>query len=661
VTRRRDDIQGLRAVAILLVVLYHGGFHVRGGFTGVDVFFAISGFVITGTLLRELDAAGSIDLGAFYARRVRRLLPALATMVAVAMLVGILATPIAALDIASRTGMFASVFGANVYLSYLGSGYFAVSTTLDPLLHTWTLGVEEQFYVVFPTALLVAWIVGRRIGPRCARPLAVITIAAISMASGVLALAFWRGTIGGPHSQEYGFYLSPSRAWEFGAGALVALCAPLLARMPRAAAWIVGVAGAVAVGGGGALTALDASPVRLALPVFGACALLAAGTARPAGVSRLLALPPLPWVGDLSYSWYLWHWPAIVFAKAIWPASGAAAPIAAAVSLVPAWLSFRFVENPIRRRRDILGRRALVVAGACVALGLAASAVLLVAGRTLERTAAARSWSGSQAPHLDQAHHCDSTAPLGERPGVACTWTVAHAKGVVVLLGDSNAGHFSEPVVRAANDLGYDATVATYDGCPYIDLVVRPLGGNGPCRRFYVVTTATLARMHPILVVIAARSDQYVYSYGIGKPGTPLTRRTPERLELWREGLISTLSTLTRRGVPVVVVEPVPLLPVPSGSCAVIRILSGTCVGAIARSDVDAELDPVVREERAAVARIPSATSVDFESALCTLARCSSTRGRVVMYRNSSHLSVDGALTLTSRFRDVIGRAVRRR
>jgi peptidoglycan/LPS O-acetylase OafA/YrhL len=660
--RRRADIQGLRAVAILLVVLYHGGFHVRGGFSGVDVFFAISGFVIAGTLVRELVSTGSIELRAFYARRVRRLLPALAMMVGLVSLVGILATPIAAMTISSRTGIFASIFGANLYLAHLGAGYFDVSTTLDPLLHTWTLGVEEQFYVVFPAVLLGAWLLGRRTSMQRARALAFVAIGAVSLASGLLAVELSRGSFGGPRALQYGFYLSPARAWEFGAGALVAIAAPAAARMPHRAAWMLAVFGAVAVGVGAvALSSTNMSPLRLAaLPIIGTCALLAAGTSSVSGLSRLLGLRPLTWLGDLSYSWYLWHWPLIVFAKAFWPQSSAAAPIAAVVSLLPAWASYRFVESPIRGRRDLVGRRAAALATVCAAVGVGASAVLLVSNHELHRSAAVRSWERSQTPHLDETRECDSTVPLGERRNVRCTWSVPHPRGLVVLVGDSNAGHFSEPFVQAANALGYDATIATVNGCPYIDLVVRPIGGSGVCRRFYVVTSATLVRLRPSLVVIAARSDQYVGSYGIGEPGGPLTRDTPARLRLWQAGIGSTLRTLNDKGIPALLVEPVPLLPVPTGSCATLRILTGSCAGSISRSAVDAELGPVIRAERAGISSASLSASVDFENELCGK-RCSSTRNGVVMYRNAAHLSVDGARLLTPAFRNVIGRVARPR
>ena len=191
--QRRADIQGLRAVAVLLVVAFHAGLPVPGGFSGVDVFFAISGFVITGTLLRELTSAGRIDLPRFYARRVRRLLPALALMVTVVAVLGTLASPLATQRTGALTGIAASVFAANIYLYQLPTGYFDVSANLDPLLHTWTLAVEEQFYLVFPALLLLGWaclrVRGKRAHSQRARRLgAAAIVAVVSAVSYVLAV-----------------------------------------------------------------------------------------------------------------------------------------------------------------------------------------------------------------------------------------------------------------------------------------------------------------------------------------------------------------------------------------------------------------------------------------------------------------------------------------
>ncbi len=325
---RRLDIQGLRGLAVLLVVFFHAGLHVPGGFMGVDVFFAISGFVITGLLLRELEPGGRIDFGRFYTRRARRLLPALALMVTVVAVLGTLASPAVTQRIGAVTGIFASLFSANIYLGRLPSGYFDVSATLNPFLNTWTLGVEEQFYLFFPLLLLVSWKVWRRAG-------AVIAVAAVSLLSIGLAHALAGQVIGGANAPRLAFFGSPSRAWEFGAGALLALLVPLIARLPAPVAHVLGAVGlaAIALAEFRYYDTLGVSVGTLLLPVGGTCALLAAGTATSRGFARLFSIRPAVWFGDLSYSWYLWHWPLIVYAKALWPDVRGIAALAAFASL----------------------------------------------------------------------------------------------------------------------------------------------------------------------------------------------------------------------------------------------------------------------------------------------------------------------------------------
>ena len=317
-SHKRADVQGLRALAVLLVVGYHAGLPLPSGFAGVDVFFVISGFVITATLVRELAGTGRLRLGAFYARRVRRLLPALTVVLVFVAAVGVLGSPIAAQKTAGLTGIAASLFSANFYLYHLGSGYFDVSAGLNPLLHTWTLGVEEQFYLVFPALLLASWKLGRR-------ALAVVAVGGATALSFYLAyryaLAF---PVGGVHDpQRFGFYASPSRAWEFGAGSLVALGVPLFRRIPFGLTDVVAAAGLAWLVVG--LLVLDGRGVpsagETALLVTGVALLLVAGSGHGSLVARGLGARPAVWIGDLSYSWYLWHWPLIVFARALWPGS----------------------------------------------------------------------------------------------------------------------------------------------------------------------------------------------------------------------------------------------------------------------------------------------------------------------------------------------------
>jgi peptidoglycan/LPS O-acetylase OafA/YrhL len=655
---RRADVQGLRAVAVLLVVAFHAGLPISGGFIGVDVFFAISGFVITEMLVRELESRGAIDLRGFYARRVKRLLPALALMLTAVAVLGALLTPAASQRMGALSGVTASLFAANAYLFNLRTGYFDVDTSLNPLLHTWTLAVAEQFYVVFPLALLIGWRVGAKVVPQSRRAAAASAVGALTILSFWLSLSLsGTGTMGGTASR-FAFYGSPARAWEFGAGALVALGLPwLLQRLSAAGVLWIGIAGAAGLAAG--VTSIDhttAMPGTAALlPVCGACGLLLAGARSSEGLSRLLGLRPVAWVGDLSYSLYLWHWPLIVFATALWPTSGAAAPAAALASLVPAWLSFRFVENRIRYGSSISGRRVLALAATCVVVPLAASAGLLGVRSALAQTATMRSWARSQQLHADVVRNCYSPVPLDKRQDDHCTWRVARSRGEVVLVGDSNAGHFTEPVVKAANRAGFDAVVATYSSCPFVDVGIAEVTGPGErlCRRFFVGTMAALLRRRPALVIIAARTDRYVeagYHIGLRVGSAPAVYDPAEKERVWSRALHTTVARLGRAGIRVLLVHPVPEFPHALQECTVLRILRNGCATTVSVGEETKRLGRSLEADRDALASLPSSWALDFRHRLCPRGECASARDGVILYRDGEHLSVDGALTLTGSF-----------
>ena len=651
---KRLDIQGLRALAVLLVVAYHAGLPLHGGFIGVDVFFAISGFVITRMLVAELAETGGLRLPRFYARRVRRLLPALAVLLVAVALVGTLASPIASQRVGGLTGVWASIFAANAYLYNLGTGYFDLNASLDPLLHTWTLAVEEQFYLVFPALLLLGWRLRGRAG-------ATLLVALASGCSFYLALRFSQayGLAVIAHPQRFAFYGSPTRAWEFGAGSLLALAAPLLGRLPWLLADGLGAAGLAWIGVG--VLVIDGSELasgsEMLLPVLGTCALIAAGFSSRSLVARGLSNRPLVWIGDLSYSWYLWHWPLIVFARALWPTTAGVALAAAAASLLPAWLSYRYVETPIRRERRWEGRRALALAGVCVAAPLLASGGLALTPNALAQSAPIAQWRQLDRQHADVLGGCNEETPLGRRREGECSWRVAGARGEAVLIGDSNAGHFTEPFVQAVRRLHMNATVATLGSCPFVDL--RVVGGHireQDCRSFDTGSVAELARRRPRLVVIAARTDRYVEgsAVGLGQPGSGLSYSPVQKAELWREGLGSFLRRLTRAGVPVVVVHPVPTFAIDPEGCAVVRVLFGRCRATRPRAAVDRQLRRSVEAENAAVAGIRNASAASFESAFCDRQTCWSTRAGTGLYRDATHLSVAGALLFADRFTRLI-------
>ena len=378
-------------------------------------------------------------------------------------------------------------------------------------------------------------------------------------------------------------------------------------------------------------------------------------------MARLLGARPLVWIGDLSYSWYLWHWPLIVFAVALWPGAGWPAPTLAALSLVPAWLSYQFVENPIRFNPKITGRAVLAIAAVCISVPIVACLGLLGATHDLARTDAFRDYRESQTPPL-ASYSCATARD-------ACSRSVP--KRTVVLIGDSNAGQFGEPVLRAAERAGFGATLISYGACPFANLrVVRrnrpfPRHQIAACRTSYIQDLHALVRSRPNLVITAARTDRYIddHTFGLGQPGGgAITYATKVKGSLWSQGLASTLRALSAARIPVVIVQPVPVVqPISVDECASIRILANSCNGSASRSSVARYLEPSVTADNRAVAAAPGpVTAVDFRDQLCSSNRCPSRRGDIVLYLDRYHLSVPAALELTDAFYRVILARARR-
>ena len=335
-TWRRADIQGLRAIAVLSVIAYHAGLPIPGGFTGVDVFFVISGFVITEMLLRERKTRNRISLKNFYLRRFKRLMPALALMVTFTVLVSsLLLSTQGPQQIAAQTGLGAMLFVANIVIAYTTGNYFDAPAESNPLLHTWSLSVEEQFYFIFPATLVAVWSISRL---RSSKHAASITIALISLFSFGLALMGSRGYgyLLGNNAWLIEFYSPFTRIWEFGVGALVALTGIAAANgrnSRRSFATPLAATGTVLLLAG-FFTINSATPFPgpwTLLPVMGTLCLIVAGKT-PNFVSQWISTKPMVKIGDWSYSLYLWHWPFIVFAILIWPGSWIA-PLAAAFCL----------------------------------------------------------------------------------------------------------------------------------------------------------------------------------------------------------------------------------------------------------------------------------------------------------------------------------------
>jgi peptidoglycan/LPS O-acetylase OafA/YrhL len=387
----RPDIEGLRAVAILAVVLYHAHLSlIGGGYAGVDVFFVVSGYLITGLLWRELQRDRRVSLRAFYGRRARRLLPASILVVVVTAIAARQLLPPLQVPSVAKDGIASALYVANYRFAIAQTNYLNATAAPSPFQHYWSLGVEEQFYVLWPLLLIGASLIWRRRGGPD-RTTAIAGLGVVTVASFALSLWLTRA------NQPWAFFSLPTRAWELGVGGILALAAPSARRLAPAAAALLGWLGLlVTVGSLFVINANTAFPGTAALaPVLGAAAILAAGevvtgttgttrAAHKAAVShgpvRVLGTRPMRVVGRISYSWYLWHWPFIILAPyalghtlRLWQDL-----LVTALSGVVAMASYLLVENPARTSRWLseIPRRSLLAGGGLSAGGVAACLVV---------------------------------------------------------------------------------------------------------------------------------------------------------------------------------------------------------------------------------------------------------------------------------------------
>jgi peptidoglycan/LPS O-acetylase OafA/YrhL len=363
----RPDIEGMRTIAVGLVLLYH--FYDKpftGGFVGVDVFFVISGFLITALLLRERSRTGRISVIRFYARRVRRILPAstlavMATLFAGYYFLGFIAGNSIAID-----AQWTAIFAANVHFALVGTDYLGSQLPPSPLQHMWSLGVEEQFYVVWPALFLAIVLIVR--GARHRGGLAAILAA-------IIAASFAWSVIETTTNATWAYFSPLTRAWELALGALIAVSAPAIAAIAKN--WLYEVCAIMGIAGiaGSALLFTGATPYpgyAVALPVVGSGLLIAAGCGNPAtSIGRLLSWRPMQWIGARSYSLYIWHWPVLTIATQFaghelngWQKTGLLA-----LSVVLSALSYRLVENPIRHSKMLASRTWLALLFGLVLIG----------------------------------------------------------------------------------------------------------------------------------------------------------------------------------------------------------------------------------------------------------------------------------------------------
>lgn len=655
----RSDVQGLRAVAVLGVVAYHAGLPIPGGFTGVDVFFVISGFVIGGLLLRELQKSGRVSPKTFYLRRARRLLPAVAVMIVVVVLLSaVLITPLGdAQNSAGAAASAASVFLSNLYFLVFTGGYFQPGTEANPLLHTWSLSVEEQFYLVLPWLLVLGWVVSRRSKLRTTAAIVSLGWMASLLACLVFSypnLAAELPVVGARFAEwpsvatQAAFYSPVTRSWEFLSGVGIILIG-IRWRPPLAVARLMGAAGLAVVILGFALIREGGNfPGLWALiPVSGTAMLVLAGNSiEPTGVTRGLSTRPLVLIGNVSYGWYLWHWPIIVFA-AMWFSQWWVPILAALLSLGPTIASFRLLEQPIHARKWLPGNRHMALASVAfiVVPFLAGVALMGAWGNSWWRADIAQIQAATSRPHLDTVKGCSDIDTIGPGSG-SCLFESAGATQTVLLIGDSNAGMYVEPMVAAASALGVNLEVATRNACP---IVSGGDYGTEACRSFVGNSIDYILRRDPpYAAVVVVNSGKYPIASSAAFAPAASDSAHGER-EKGISGYANAVAGAVREideVSPVVLVAPIPQ----SSGGEFPGCMLKSVVGPIDRrcTTFDAEFIAFNRTQPVAAVLAAvgdSATIWDPALDLCqTNGSCSMYRDGVLVYRDDSHLSVDGSL-----------------
>ncbi|OYN75057.1 acyltransferase [Mycolicibacterium sphagni] len=688
----RTDIEGLRAVAVVAVVLFHASVPgLSGGYVGVDVFFVISGFLITGLLWREVSSTGTVRLRSFYGARARRLLPASATVGVITMIGSALLLPPLQAGPAISDGIASALYVSNYQFVMRGVDYFANNVTPSPFLHYWSLGVEEQFYLVWAPMLLgTAWLI--RLARRARRRPTADAIASkrpfVVLLAVVAFLSFALSFLGTYIVPAAAFYSLPTRAWQLAAGGLVALTAIHWQRLSPRVGLTVGWAGLALI----LLACVWFTPKTLypgaaaLLPTLGAALVIGAGCATPTqGAGRPLGLPPMRAIGRISYSWYLWHWPVLILAPFVLGHQlGLAARVTAALlSAGLAWLTTRYLENPLRFAPKIrnsawrslgLGAGATVIA-VCVGVtllkvmptpvghGAAAKplsfgAIPVPADASLGTydTAVQQTFARVQASVAASAGvtsiPSNLTPPLweayAEKADLAyngclrepfesgqpeCAMGDTGSSTTVALIGDSHAAMWTPAFQQVATQRHWRLEMLAKGACPLLDLpITNPLSRLAElfehCAQWRGQILDRLASERPRLIVLSLWRG-----YGTGESLSGYHAYD----SAWIAGFTRLVQRLRATGAQVLVLGPIPdphfHVPVClSGNLDNVLACTPNRSAAVNESGIAAE---------AAATKAGGAQYVDTTDLFCTAERCPVIVDNTLVYLDENHMTLE--------------------
>jgi len=646
----RPDIEGLRAIAVLLVVAAHAGVTgVQGGFIGVDVFFVLSGYLITALLTLEMQATGKVDFWRFYARRFRRLAPGLLLMlIATCALAMFALSPLRQMEQASAAAS-AAIWMSNFHFAFGDLAYFGPAAESNLFLHTWSLGVEEQFYLIWPLLLLLAFSGGSGNAAEdtaAMRLTRLKTVMALVFAVS-LALCLWL-------MMEHpiaAFYMMPTRAWQFSLGALVWLYNP----SPKTARAEQGWAG---LGWLGLILILLAAfwfdtnmPYpgwRALLPSLGAALVIMVGQ-HPAGrgnrafsVPALLSLRPMQALGRVSYSWYLWHWSILIMGGAIYVRAELPVRIALALlSLLLATISYRCVELPIRRCDALLRRPSRMVTCAVVVL-LLAGVFALQWGSEAKKTSQEPAYAQFVVARQDlselYAYGCDTWFSSAEL--TVCPFGNGKAQHTAVLMGDSVGAQWFPALESRFTQAGWRLLVIIKSSCPMVD---KPF--------FYArigkeYTVCAEWRQHALEFLREIKPDHVFLGSGIssGNNFTPTD---------WTEGTRKVLEVISPHVDKITLIRSTPILPFNTLDCladetSLARLLAGENRCSAIPNNTNG--DQVFTALQEAAIGFPNVRLLDMNDAICPNGRCSAKQDGFIVFRDSQHLTASFTAQLAEPF-----------
>ncbi|MDH5231699.1 MAG: acyltransferase [Gammaproteobacteria bacterium] len=642
----RSDIDGLRAIAVLSVLFFHAGSELfSGGYVGVDVFFVISGYLITSIILREINS-GTFSILQFYERRFRRILPALVVVIIASIVVGaFLLTPDGFSDF-GQSALAASVFSSNI-LFFLESGYFDAPAELKPLLHTWSLAVEEQYYIFFPILLLA---IAKFSSKRFFQWLVILCIA-----------SFITGVVMTRIDASSAFYLIPARAWELFVGSILALnvIPKPNNRILRESLALIGTGFIIA-----AVFFFTNETLfpgyAAALPVLGAALIIYAGIGGRSLIFSLLSLRPVVFIGLISYSLYLWHWPILVYTKLYFIKEPSTLVIASmlGLTLLLSVLSWKFVETPFRKKIFLKQRNPLLAASIIVSLAIFFTGALInfnngFPARHQNYLAKNMMENDIEWNHWDQ---CQNVSKKLANKQDLCDIGNKNAETSFLFWGDSHARALASGIDLAAQNQNRQGKIATEPGCPPLFSIER--GKRTSCDEFNQSVYKYLQRSPEITTVIltarwalSTNGTRYKHEGGRSVKLIDLEEKliqTKNNLDLVDLGLRRTIEKITQLGKRVVLIGPTPEIGYYAPSAYVLAKLTGR--------DLNQLIAPTLEEFNA---RAQSMNTIiehiekDYEIAvvqpadlLCNHERCIAAKGEFLMYRDNNHLSTYGAKSL---------------